>query len=120
MNKFSASVFAILVSTSQPLAAKQISIADVKEMQSRVRAGEFSALAEWNGLTYYLQGVVEGIASANRLTSSGRPERFFCPPKGKGYSLEEVFTLLREVEGKDEQAPLPEVLLSKFIEKFPC
>lgn len=103
-----------------PATAQQITVSDVKQMQVNVQSGSFTAMAEWNALTYYLQGVIEGIAAHNKILSSTNSGKKFCPPKGKSYSIEEVFRLLGEADSKAQKKPAAEVLFAQYVKKFPC
>lgn len=55
-------VSCLFVLSILPAHAKQITVNEVTNIQQAAQSGEFTGRAQWNALTYYLQGVIEGAA----------------------------------------------------------
>ena len=48
---------------------QQITVGSVKDIQVQLKTGSFINRAEWNALTYYLQGVIEGVVSYHDMSA---------------------------------------------------
>lgn len=115
-----AAVVAVFGLVSLPSQAKQLSVKDVLAMQASVQSGEFAGRAQWQALGFYLQGVIEGIAAQQlALQAAGKPG-LFCPPKGKGYSMQEFFRLLHQSDAEQRDKPVSEVLFASYATLYPC
>lgn len=103
-----------------PTHAKQVSVDEVKNIQNHAQSGAFTGRAEWNALTYYLQGLIEGAAGYQEaLSKAGKPP-LFCPPKGKGYSAEELVQILDRSSPAEKNRPASLVILEAYTRKYPC
>ncbi len=100
--------------------AKPLTVSGVQEIHERVQTPAFAGRAEWNALTYYLQGVIEGAAAYQQgLAASGKPA-LFCPPPKKAYAIDEFLRLLRNAPNDDQNRPASEVILEAYAKKYPC
>ena len=115
MNRLSA-LFALALVWGTPAAA--MTVADVMDVRDRAQTGQFEARAAWSAMTFYLQGLTEGIvASHKEAAEAGRPTAF-CPPSGQGSDLSQIFTALELAESKSTSAA--DAILANFIEQYPC
>jgi len=109
--------FFALASTAQ---AQQITVQEPLDVQNRLKTGTLTARAEWNALTFYLQGVVEGVGAYQRtLIAQGKPP-VFCPKPGKKYSIEELFRHLSQSSQEDKDRPATVVILEGYANAHPC
>jgi len=103
-----------------PAHAKQITVNEVTNIQEAAQSGEFTGRTQWNALTYYLQGVLEGSAGYQKaLKKAGKPQ-LFCPPADKGYSIEELIKILSQSSKADKNRPASLVILEAYARKYPC
>jgi len=103
-----------------PTHAKQISVNEVKAIQENAQSGAFVGRAEWNALTYYLQGVIEGAVGYQESLGKVGKRLLFCPPKGKGHSIEELLKILNQSSRADKNRPASLVILEAYTLKYPC
>ncbi len=103
-----------------PAAADDLSAADALAIMERAKSGSFSARAEAHALTFYLQGVVEGAAAYQQSLQARGETTLFCPPRGKGYSMQDVLDLLEKAPPGERDAAAPRVILEGFSRRFPC
>ncbi|MEM9286164.1 MAG: Rap1a/Tai family immunity protein [Pseudomonadota bacterium] len=99
---------------------QQLTVADALAMRDRTSAGAFATRAEWNALTYYLQGVIEGAVGSGETLASQNKERAFCPPPGKGYSVDEVFRYFEKTNVADRARPAALVIVEAYADAYPC
>lgn len=103
-----------------PLQAKRLTVNELKGIQARTQSGSFAGRAQWNALTYYLQGVVEGVGAYQEGLGSSDLPPLFCPPKGKSYSIKEMMTLFEQSSSADKSRPASVVLVEMYRRKYPC
>ena len=103
-----------------PGQTQQLTVNDVKSLQTKVQSGSFSGRAEWNALTYYLQGVMEGIGGYQEGLPQAGKTPLFCPPKGKSYSFEELMQILNQSSPNNHDRPASKVILETYIQRYPC
>ncbi|MEO0399907.1 MAG: Rap1a/Tai family immunity protein [Pseudomonadota bacterium] len=113
-------IAAVLYAAGTPVYAQQLTARDVLAIKERTASGGFSARSEWTALGYYLQGVIEGAAGYQQaLTAAGKPA-LFCPPKGKNYSVDEIFRFLDRASDEDKSRPASAVIIEAYAGAFPC
>ncbi|MEO1241752.1 MAG: Rap1a/Tai family immunity protein [Pseudomonadota bacterium] len=103
-----------------PAAAAPVTVGEVKDLKARAKAGAFSARAEWNALTYYLQGVVEGAVSYHKALNDSGGETLFCPPQGATNSLDELIAALDAAGLKAKHRPVTALVTELYVKKYPC
>lgn len=113
-------VSCLLLLSILPVHAKQITVNEVESIQSATLSGAFGARAEWNALTYYFQGIIEGAAGYQEGLGRAGKSLLFCPPAGKGYSIEELMKILSQSSRADRKRPASLVVLEAYARKYPC
>ena len=106
---------------AQPATAQPLRVAQaigIKERASTTDA--FAARAEWNALTFYLQGSVETAVAYQKTQETNGSKPLFCPPKQNSASLEDIFTVLERAKGPERQRSAVELILASYAEKYPC
>lgn len=103
-----------------PAAAAPVTVGEVKDLKARAAAGAFSARAEWNALTYYLQGVVEGAVGYHKALNDRGGETLFCPPQGASNSLDELIAALDAASAKTKDRPVTALVTELYVKKYPC
>ena len=103
-----------------PAYSQQLTVNEAINIQNKVQTNAFAGRAEWNALTYYLQGVIEGIGGYKESLSETRQSILFCPPKAKNYSIEEFLIMLKHSMPEDRNRPASLVLIEAYTEKYPC
>ena len=103
-----------------PCTAKQLTVSDIDAIQTGAMRGEFSSRASWNALAFYLQGVIEGVAAYHQGLSANTQSRLFCPPDNKGYSIDEMLSLLKRAPAKDKSRSASMVLMEMYAREYPC
>lgn len=119
MNKL---VVLLLVTFTLPAtaAAQQLSVEDTLALRDRAGTGDFTVRAEWNALTYYLQGAIEGIGAYQQtLIAEGHPA-LFCPPPNKTYSVDELFRFLNKSSEADRSRPASLIIVEAYAAAYPC
>jgi len=100
--------------------AQQLTVEDALAIRDRAGMSEFASRAEWSALTYYLQGVIEGVAAYQQtLIEQGRPA-LFCPPADKRYSIDEFFRYLTNSTDEDSSRPATLVIVEAYADAYPC
>lgn len=120
VSRICASVFLIAVICLAPAAAAPVTVGEVKDLKARAEAGAFSARAEWNALTYYLQGVVEGAVGYHKALDDRGGETLFCPPQGASNSLDELIVAIDAASAKTKDRPITTVVTELYVKKYPC
>lgn len=108
------------VLASLPGHTKQLTVSDIKHLQAQTQSGSFAGRAQWIALAYYLQGVIEGAAGYHESLEKNKKLPLFCPPKGKGYSLEELLQILQQSSQSDQNRPASLVILEAYKRQYPC
>ncbi|MEM6852569.1 MAG: hypothetical protein AAF527_12625 [Pseudomonadota bacterium] len=103
-----------------PAAAEPVTVREVLEARMSAASGAFGARAEWGALVFYLQGVIEGVAAAQLQAKDIEAEPIFCPPPGKGYSIEEAVALLEAAAEDNDNQPAAAALLKGYAKALPC
>ncbi|MEM9618722.1 MAG: hypothetical protein AAF936_12240 [Pseudomonadota bacterium] len=103
-----------------PAAAAPVTVGEVKGIKARAEAGAFSARAEWNALTYYLQGVVEGAVGYHKALDDRGGETLFCPPQGASNSLDELIAAIDAAGPKAKDRPITALVTELYVKKYPC
>ncbi len=103
-----------------PAAAAPVTVGEVKDLKAHAEAGAFSARAEWNALTYYLQGVVEGAVGYHKALDDRGGETLFCPPQGASNSLDELIAALDAVDSAAVDRSVISVVMDHYRKKYPC
>ena len=109
--------FMSLASTAQ---AQQLTVEETLSIQNRASTGDFAARAEWNALTYYLQGLIEGAAGYQQTLMKQGKKPLFCPPSGKSHSIEHVIRYLTNSAKKDKLRPASLVIIESYASAYPC
>ena len=118
--KIIAVITATLILATTPALAEPITVSQILTLKKQAASSAFTARAEWNALTFYLQGVVEGaVAYQETLIKMGRSP-LFCPPKNKSYSLEELFRSLEQSTPADQNRTAVTVLMESYVKHYPC
>ena len=119
MRKF-AVITATLILATTPALAEPITVSQMLTLKKQAASSAFTARAEWNALTFYLQGVVEGIVSYQKTLIEMGQSPLFCPPKNKSYSLEELFHSLEQSTPADQNRTAATVLMEGYVKHYPC
>lgn len=100
--------------------AQQLTVDDALAIRDQAGASDFAGRAEWSALTYYLQGVIEGVAAYQQtLAERGKPT-LFCPPPNKRYSIDEFFRYLTKSADEDKSRPATLVIVEAYADAHPC
>lgn len=113
-------VLAFGLTALSPARAEPLSVAEVLAIRDNAQSGAFSARAEWQALSFYLQGVVEGAVGYQQALVEQGKRPLFCPPKGGSHSLQEIFSLLSAGPAADKRRPAHLVILEAYARKYPC
>ena len=110
----------LFVSAGTSQANGAISVKEALEIKQQLSSGGFTQRAQWNALTIYLQGTIEGAMTyhKNVLESGGTP--IFCPPKKKGYSIQEFVKIMEQAPKAQAQDAAIDVILRAYWETYPC
>lgn len=100
--------------------AQELTVQGVLDVQSAASSGEFTGRSEWVAMNYYLQGVIEGIGTYQGALAESDETTVFCPPRGKGYSIEELLPALRTVPDSQKSRPAREVILEHYASRYRC
>ncbi|MEL6829805.1 MAG: hypothetical protein AAFO63_06680 [Pseudomonadota bacterium] len=100
--------------------AQELTVKDVLDIQTEARAGTFTSRAEWVSMTYYLQGVIEGIGTYQAMLAEAGKPSVFCPPKSASYSIEGVMDAVKSAPRSEQARPIREVLLEYYTGRYPC
>jgi len=106
---------AVTIASSEP-----ITVSEALKIKENASANIFAARAEWNALTFYLQGLVEGAASYQEILINNGKKTLFCPPKGKSYSLEELFENLERSKQDHGNHRAATVIMEAYAKEYPC
>lgn len=120
ISRICASALLVAAVSLVPAAAAPVTVGEVKDLKARAEAGAFSARAEWNALTYYLQGIVEGAVGYHKALDDRGGETLFCPPQGASNSLDEVIAALDAASAKTKDRPITTVVTELYVKKYPC
>lgn len=104
----------------QAASAEQITVAEVQAMKKRVQTGSFSARAEWNALSFYLQGAMEAIGLAQGELERADARTLFCPPPGGSLDIRDLYAILESAPPAAGPKPALGVLLSSIQKRYPC
>ncbi len=100
--------------------AQQLTVEDTLAIRDQAGTSEFAGRTDWNALTYYLQGVIEGVAAYQQtLAEQGKPT-LFCPPPNKRYSIDEFFRFLTRSTDEDKSRPATMVIVDAYADAYPC
>jgi Rap1a immunity proteins len=103
-----------------PVQAQQLTVQETLDIKNRATTGAFGGRAEWNALGFYFQGVIEGaVGYQQTLTEQGKPP-LFCPPRGKGYAVEEMIGFLNKSAPDDRSRPASLVIMESYGREYPC
>jgi len=111
---------AAIALASAPCSAGQLRVKDVAAMRDAARGGAFAARADWNALSYYLQGAMEAISLAQRELEAADRTALFCPPKGQSMDISDVYAMLDNARKADADAPVTDAILAALRQRFPC
>lgn len=100
--------------------SEDLTVEGAIEIQTKAGAGDFTGRSEWVAMTYYLQGLIEGIGTYQGTLSENDEATVYCPPRGKGYSIEELLPVLRAVPETQKSRPAREVILEHYASQYPC
>ena len=100
--------------------AQELTVQGVLDVQGAASSGEFTGRSEWVAMNYYLQGVIEGIGTYQGALSERGEATVYCPPRGKGYSIEELMPALRSVPESQKGRPAREVILEHYASSYRC
>ncbi len=116
--------FAIaLIACSSMLAAAhagQLTVAQTLAIKDRAAAGAFEGRAEWNALSFYLQGVIEGAASYQQTLAEQGKSPLFCPPRNKSYSIEEIIVFMNKSTETNKKRAATLVIMEAYARQYPC
>jgi hypothetical protein len=113
-------ITAALMLVTTPAFADPITVSETLTLKKQAVSSAFNARAEWNALTIYLQGVIEGTAAYQETLIKAGHAPLFCPPRNKSYSLEELFHYLEKTKADNQNRPAVTVLIEGYAKKYPC
>ena len=113
-------ITATLMLATTPVLADPITVSHTLALKKQASSSAFTARAEWNALTFYLQGVVEGVISYQKTLIKMGHSPLFCPPTNKSYSLEELFHSLEQSTPADQNRTAVTVLMESYVKRYPC
>lgn len=116
---------ALLVATAgcalgAPAAAAEFTLVDYETMKARMEASSFAGRAEWNALSFYLQGAMETIGSIQKDAERTGGDKIFCPPTGETMDMGDVFAILDDARRETKKQPAIAVLLAGIHQRYPC
>lgn len=115
------SLIAAICLFAQPAAAQALTVAQALEIKDRAFAADaFAGRAEWNALTFYLQGAVEAAVTYQKAQQSNGSQPLFCPPQNHSQSMEDLFAMLDDAKGLKRQMSAVEMILETYAKKYPC
>lgn len=103
-----------------PANAQSMTVADALAIKERAGMGSFGARAEWNALTFYLQGAVESAVAYQEALVQKGAEPLFCPPRNTGHSIESLFAILERSPAAERRKTAVAVILDGFTASYPC
>ncbi len=110
----------VSIAALSPAQAQQLTVQEVLDIKNRATTGAFGGRAEWNALAFYFQGVIEGAVGYQlTLTEQGKSP-LFCPPRGKGYTVEEMIRFLNKSTTDDRSRPASLVIMESYGREYPC
>lgn len=83
-------------------------------------ASSFAGRTQWSALTYYLQGSVESLVSAQRLQTEEGRGAAFCPPEKASYGVDEMMQMIERAARVDPETPVGAALAEGYMRKYPC
>ncbi len=113
-------IMATLILATTPALAEPITVSEMLTLKKQAASSAFTARAEWNALTFYLQGFLEGAAAYQETLIKTGYAPLFCPPKNKSYSLEELFRALEQSKPADQNQIAVTVLIESYVKRYPC
>lgn len=119
MKKLIIALLAILTLPATAM-AQQLSVEEALAVRDRASTGDFTARAEWNAVTYYLQGVIEGLGAYQQSLITADMPALFCPPPNKNYSLNEIFRFLSKSPEQEKSRPATLVIVEAYAAAYPC
>ena len=120
MRRYAIVMVSVVTSLFCPAQAQPLSVDETLALRDRMASGAFAARAEWNALTYYLQGVVEGAVGYNETLATQSKAAAFCPPTNKDYSIDEMLRFLAETKRDERSQPASLVILEAYAQQYPC
>ncbi len=114
---FAATAFLALQTAAQ---AQELTVEDTLAIRDRAGTSEFVGRADWNALTYYLQGIIEGVLVYQQTLIEQDKPALFCPPRNKSYSIDELIRYLTKVAAKDQPRPATLVIVEAYADAYPC
>ena len=100
--------------------ADPITVAQTLAIRKKAVSSSFTERAEWNALTLYLQGVIEGAVAQQKMLAKKGHVPLFCPPKNKSYSLKELFRFLEQSKSSQETRPAVTAIMEGYMKAYPC
>lgn len=100
--------------------AQQLTVHDALQLQKNLTTGEFASRGQWNALSYYLQGLIEGSAAYQQVLKDRQQTPLFCAPKGKHYSVQELMQILHASDKSKRSKPVSLVIMETYAQRYPC
>ncbi|MEM1020487.1 MAG: Rap1a/Tai family immunity protein [Pseudomonadota bacterium] len=92
---------------------------DFAALKENVRTGDFGARAQWTGLTFYLEGAMAAIGSAQTRLEKTDAATLFCPPRGQSLTMQDVYAML-DAAPKGADTPVATAIMAALQARFPC